>query len=236
MKRICLISVLAVMLLAPVVAGAQIGKSIKLGLKIAPALSWINPSTEDYYSDGARMGISAGLITDFYFAEYYALSTGFNFMFPSGKLTFVGEDEINNIVYSPVEIHRIYNFIYLEIPLMVKMKTKEFGAFSFYGQVGFGTGFRLKTTAKDEFDDLLGGHHTKEWVYTTHTTLMREAILVGGGAEFRIDPTVHLFAGVNYSNTLHDVLTGVNDYNPLVDPVNEKGMLNFLELSVGVLF
>jgi hypothetical protein len=67
---------------------------------------------------------------------------------------------------------------------MMKMKTKDYGRFCFYAQIGFGTGFRLKTRAKDEFQS--PGHETvnDKKDITSETTLIREAVLIGIGTDF----------------------------------------------------
>jgi len=49
---------------------------LKLGLKIAPNIGWMNPSTKGYSSDGARFGGTIGFISDIYFAENYAFFNG----------------------------------------------------------------------------------------------------------------------------------------------------------------
>ena len=73
------------------ITGATFSQSklpIKLGLQVAPNIGWMNPSTKGYSSDGARFGGTIGFVGDFYFAENYAVSTGMNFQFMNGKLTY----------------------------------------------------------------------------------------------------------------------------------------------------
>ena len=223
--------IVLILLFAPILLQAQKDFPIKLGLRVAPAISWLNPSTEGYESEGVRFGISAGLVTDFYFADNYAVSTGFSFLFPSGRLSYGDLLTIQGTQDTGV-IDRIYNFYYLEIPLMIKMKTNQFGKFSFYGQIGFGTAFRLKATAKNyvTLEDGTTGETENE--ITNKTTLMRESVLAGIGLEFEIDKSTRLFGGVNYSNALNNVLTGKN----LLTNEDAKGVSSFVELNIGVLF
>ncbi|HTX89224.1 MAG TPA: porin family protein [Bacteroidales bacterium] len=204
-------------------------KKVRLGLRIAPNIAWMNPDQKDYSYNGVGAGVSLGFVSDFYFTPNYGLSTGFTFSFLNGNLTqpFATATDTGTV-------NRKYNFRYLEIPLMVKMKTKEFGRFSFYAQIGFGTGFRLKCEAKDEF--LTQEHGTindKSNITDAETTLIREAILVGIGTEVRLDESVSLMVGLSYSNTLNNVLKGNNSRYP---DLTNRSSLNFAELSVGVLF
>ena len=67
-------------------AGFTQGSPIRLGLKIAPNIAWMNPNEKDYLYNGVAAGISFGFISEFHFTEHYAISTGFNFSFLGGNL------------------------------------------------------------------------------------------------------------------------------------------------------
>ncbi|MCX6245307.1 MAG: porin family protein [Bacteroidetes bacterium] len=202
---------------------------IHLGLKISPAISWMNPNEKNYSSKGAAAGIGFGFISDFYFTEHYAFSTGFNFSFLSGNLQFPYASSPDTGV-----MKRKYSFRYLEIPLMIKMKTKEFGAFSFFGQIGFGTGFNLRTKANDEFMTDENKSLTDKYNLSSgETTLIREAILVALGTEYKIDESVSLLLSLGYSNSLNNVLHGSNSKDPGLE---NRSSLNYVELNIGVLF
>src|ERR1035437_6389434 len=87
---------------------------IKLGLQVSPNISWMVPKTSDYKSDGISGGVTIGLISDFYFTERYAFSTGLNFSFLNGKVKFpdymnVKKDLIT--VQDTGQTSRKYNFI-----------------------------------------------------------------------------------------------------------------------------
>lgn len=204
---------------------------VKLGLRVAPAIDWMNPGTKDYNYNGIKPGITVGFVSDIYFADRYALATGFDFMFLNGKLAYSdiimeSKDTLNG------EVQRKYNIIYLQIPIMIKMKTKDFGKFSFYGQIGFGTAFRLKASATDEFKPDKGNATELDYSLDNGTTLIRESIIIGGGAEFHLDQSSRILVGLNYSNSLNNILTGYNYKSGEAI----KSTLNFLELNIGFLF
>lgn len=204
---------------------------VKLGLRVAPAIDWMNPGTKDYNYNGIKPGITVGFVSDIYFADRYALATGFDFMFLNGKLAYSdiimeSKDTLNG------EVQRKYNIIYLQIPIMIKMKTKDFGKFSFYGQIGFGTAFRLKASATDEFKPDKGNATELDYSLDNGTTLIRESIIIGGGAEFHLDQSSRILVGLNYSNSLNNILTGYNSKSEEAI----KSTLNFLELNIGFLF
>ena len=205
---------------------------MKLGLKVSPNICWMSPGTKGYSSGGARMGANIGFVSDFYFAENYAFSTGFNFQFINGKLNYTDSMMVGSNskrVYE--EVSRKYNFLYLEIPMMIKMKTKAFGKMSYFGQIGVGTGFRLKATIKDELVPATTDMGTPE-NFNYGTTLIRESILVGIGCEYHLDESSRILIGISYSNALNNILTGSNAKSNL----NEKSLLNFAELNIGFLF
>jgi hypothetical protein len=206
---------------------------VKLGLKVAPNIGWMSPGTKGYSNDGARLGGTIGFLSDFYFAENYAFSTGMNFQFINGKLNYTDSLLLEgNTQLTYGDVFRKYNFLYLEIPIMIKMKTKTFGKMAFFGQIGFGTGFRLKTTVKEHFEPATGAPVDQQYDFNNGTTLIRESILIGIGCELHIDESSRILFGISYSNSLNNVLTGVNYKSNLL----EKSQLNFAELNIGFLF
>ena len=147
-----MITLLLPVLSLPVLSQTLPNLPVKLGIKVAPNIAWMNPGTKDYDDDGARLGATVGFISDFYFAERYAISTGFNFSFLNGRLSYPDvRMKPGDTIILTGQVNRKYNFIYREIPLMIKMQAKEFGRLSFSGQTGFGTAFRIKATAKESF-------------------------------------------------------------------------------------
>jgi hypothetical protein len=210
------------------------GSSVKLGLRVAPNIGWMTSSAKYYDGDGVSGGATVGFVSEFYFSDHYALSTGFNFLFLNGKLKYPDvQTPEGSSVKDTGTLSRKYKFIYLEIPLMLKMKTKDFGKFDFYGQIGFGTAFRLKADAKDSFQSGNKEAVSDKNNVTGSTTLIRESVLIGLGAEFHLDESTRLVLGLNYSNSLNNLLLGNNLKYP---DVSAQGVLNYAELSIGILF
>ena len=227
MKKLLTFIFISILFSLTNIACSQEKLPFKLGLKVSPNIGWMSPGSKDYASDGACAGATVGFVGDFYFAKNYALSTGFNFQFLNGKLSYPdARDTLSG------QISRKYNFLYLEIPLMIKMQTKTFGKISFYGQIGFGTAFRLKATYKEKFYSSRGQEIDQQDNLTDSTSFIRESIIIGVGCEYHVDESTRLFAGLSYNNSLNNVLSGMNYKMHL----NEKSMLNFVELTIGILF
>jgi hypothetical protein len=232
MKKPAVIFFAVILCCTPRLFYGQAKFPVKLGLKISPEISWMKPNTKGYSNDGARMGCTIGFLSDFYFAENYAFSSGVNFQFLNGKLNYT-DSLLNSGTGKMVneEISRKYNFLYVEIPLTIKMKTKKFGKISYFGQIGVGTAFRLKATIKDELSPVSSGMNDSE-NYTSNTALIRESVLFGVGCEYYVDDSSRVLLGISYSNALNNVLTGVNYASGL----DEKSLLNYFELNIGFLF
>lgn len=206
---------------------AQSDFPVKLGLSFSPDISWMTPGIKNYESNKPAMGATVGFIADIYFDERYAFSTGFDFAFLNGSMKYrnvIGTDTGNLI--------RKYNLIYLEIPTMIKMKTNSFGDFSFYGQIGFRTGFRINAKAKDDFTPDNKNAFSEKNPANDATTLVRESVAIGIGVEYSLDTSSRLFLGLGYNNSLNNILTGDNG----ITGNKEKAWLNFAELNLGILF
>jgi hypothetical protein len=232
-----LFTIVAIFLLSglSVVTFSQVKNPVKLGLKVAPNLGWMNPGTKGYSSDGARFGGTIGFISDFYFAENYAISTGLNFQYINGSLNYSDSLQVidnGRYVMQYGAITSVYKILYLEIPIMVKMSTKTFGKMSYFGQIGFGTGFRLNANKNDNFQPNAGEPQELNYEYNGGTTLIRESVLIGIGTEYHLDESSRVIIGLSYSNSLNNVLTGQN-YST---NETEKGHLNFVELNIGFIF
>ncbi len=231
MKRIFVLFCISLLLVSASEVFSQKSYPFKLGLKVSPNIGWMSPGTKDYAANGAAIGATVGFVGDFYFAPNYAISSGFNFQFLNGNLKYPDSREVNKATVDG-QVNRKYNFLYLEIPLMIKMQTKTFGKVSYFGQMGFGTAFRLKASYKEKFYPAQGLEVDQQDNLTDSTSLIRESIIIGIGCEYHVDESTRLFFSLNYSNSLNNVLSGINHASHL----NEKSMLNFAELTVGILF
>lgn len=228
-KNILVFAALCLLTVQPLLA--QKKSEVKLGLKFAPNISFINPSTNEYKYDGAKLGAVIGLVSDIYFAEHYAFSTGFNFSFLGGKMTYPDKVMRDTLAIKGTTNSNL-SAIYIEIPMMIKMFTKKFGKFSFFGQVGFGTGFRIAGHVNTDFTGSNGYSVSEKVSAANQTTTIRESVIIGLGTEIYLDESTRLVVGLGYSNSLNNVLKGYNALSGL----NQKGYLNYAELNLGVMF
>jgi hypothetical protein len=126
---------------------------------------------------------------------------------------------------------RKYDIKSIEIPLTLKMRTNEIGNIRYFGQIGFGTSFRFGAKNTDKFTL---GSVTKEYDKTNYekVAFLRESLIIGLGGEYTLDAGTTFSVGLNFNNGFTDILTGSNP----ATSKKEKSTLNFLELSLAVLF
>lgn len=228
-RNLILLAGLFLLMTVPVNSYAQY-KSITLGVKVSPNIGWLRADLEDYNNEGIVPGVNWGLITDFYFAENYAFSTGFTVAFQHGKISYPDQQSDAQGVLT-----RNYRLKYIDIPLLVKMKTNDLGKFRFFGNIGVQPGVRIGSKAKDSFKSTTPPLTiTKDWhAIDSQTNLFRATMVVGGGIEYPIDNSTAIIAGINFINGLSDVLKGDNRVDPTVE---HKGVPNAFELTLGVIF
>jgi len=199
-------------------------KAFRFGFHVAPNIGWLKPDAKGYSSDGPVMGFTWGLIGDFSLTENYFISSGFNLTFNNGKLKYpYAHDTVLN---------RKYNIKSLEIPLVLKIKTNEFGKFRYFGKIGLGTSFRLSAKGKDEYTS--GSVTMKETNnIDSDVRLLRESLIVGAGAEYSLTEDMSAFVGITFDNGFTNILKGKNTVNTSVD---QYAITNYFELNVGILF
>lgn len=219
---------LTVLFLKPIQSHAQY-KSVIMGVKVAPNIGWFKVDEDNYSSEGIVPGISWGLISEFYFAENYAFSTGFNVSFQNGEVSY---PDLQSFTIGVLD--RKYRLKYLEIPMLIKLKTNDIGDFRFFGLIGLQPGVRIGSKAKDTFRVGNMVESSKDWHnIDSQTKLFRVEMVIGAGVEYPIDNSTAIVAGINFLNGFSNVLKNKNAVNT---SINHKAIPNAFELSLGVVF
>ena len=239
------------MLAMSLTASAQY-KGFAFGLKLGPNWGWTGSTTGGAVNLGARTGFDVGVVAQYYFADNYAIVSGVNVDFVGGKYMFdrarMVTDTLNPEGFVEVYgVNRTYKSTIYEIPLMLKMETNDLGNIPLraYIQVGGGVGYAQKVKVKDEIPSE-GIEEPAEWGITDREfSNLRVSLKVGAGAQYAVDESTRLFAGVYFS---HDFINNINSirpnyykyYNGDKDFGERDVKLNMLQnrigLEVGVLF
>lgn len=247
MKKAFLPLSLAALLALPSVA--QESRGFKLGIKAAPNLGWIKSTSKELEGDGVNLGFSFGLMGDFRLgSDNYALSTGL-------FMNLLGANQTSKAYKTAIagserdvpafEFARRYQ--YVELPILIKLKTNEMGYMTYFGQLGFGSAFCVSAksdvyTYNDgntsgtnaQFDREEKANILKE------TVPFRASLVVGIGAEYKFAGNTTLVFGINYNNGFTDTFDKDELFKDsgfeVADRVEAHGKLHYAELLLGVYF
>lgn len=206
---------------------------VNLGFNIAPNIGWMKPDAKNFSSKGSKIGFNWGFISEFNFSENYAFVMGFNVIQNKGILKY--RDNYDGYSSTTGEGWRRREFMvkYFQIPTTLKLRTNQLGWFSYYGQIGLGTGFLLSARADDEFsyDDGTFKKNANDNVYDDIIKI-RLSLLLEAGVEYKIEGFSTLLFGIHFDNGFTNVLRNDNYYVADVDPF---AINNSLALSLGIL-
>jgi hypothetical protein len=232
MKRLGLLLAM-ILLIGSQSLDAQV-KAFRFGFSIAPTVSWMNSNTENYESSGSSGAFSWGFISDIALTDNYFIKTGIGMDFLGGNLDF---DE--NYTYSPqgmqdttifASVERHFSTKYLEIPLLIKMKTNQFGKLAYFGEFGLETGFRLSAKATDRVNNDFD--YTKNLVEEKEINFFKESLVFAAGVEYSIDESTSLIGGLRFNNGFTNVLKGDNN----ISQKEKNAMFLSFQFTVGVMF
>jgi len=207
-------------------------KPFRFGLRVAPTVDWYSPSTEGYENDGAVFGFNWGFMSDIALTDNYFFSTGFGIQHLNGKLKYDYQQSLNgDSIPTTGTLSRKYILRYIDIPLMIKMKTNQFDNIQYFGQIGFGVGLNVKSTAKDTFT-YTGGSTSSQSDISDDIVFVRGSWALGGGFEYYLDESTSLLVGLTFSNGISNILKGNNP----VSGDEQKAIPNYFELTLGIFF
>jgi len=138
--------------------GGGNGKT-RFGVFIAPNTSWMKPtsnkSDDRQYvisKEGNKVGFTWGLMLDYFFAENYAIASGFQLNSTGGKILAVQNSTLPPLTDPYVESADFdYRLQYLELPFNLKMRSDELGSgLRVFGQIGLALGINISKKASYE--------------------------------------------------------------------------------------
>ena len=261
------------------------GKSFRFGLIGNTSIGWLAPDDErKYSSDGVGLGLGWGLQMEFKLGKTTSFATGLNLESFSASLNYADDalqaykptyyalNDFNYVQWdensAPIDSlqgdiyqlnQRKYKINYVNIPIILKMKTKEIGYFTYFGEFGAVLGFKTKARVNDIADNVLydttnasftlapnGDNITLEELdLAKGTQPIRAGIRVGGGAEYNISGTTSLFFSLHYNYFITNALTRsqaedfLRSYNvdtQEFEAVGAKAIPGSVTLSLGILF
>lgn len=251
--------------LCSVMAGPMSAQGYHLGLNVAPNVSFADARELSHHPNGSAAHFGYGFIFDAMFTEYYAIGTGVNVFYTGGKsVHFESQTNAEGEFINRVELEQ--KLQYVELPLTFKMRTKEIGYTTYYGQFGVGFGLNVRadgtrtSTRFAEIDSTGAVLYVNEAPGATNqvslvdeTRLFRPSLIIGLGGERRFTGTTALAFGIRYNMALRNQYQAFPVYTSLspeqlvleydessgldVPTQGEmRGKTGQIELCVGVMF
>lgn len=196
----------------------------RFGVHASPAISYI-ASSNPTASTGAKVKFGFGLITEFNFAENYSFSTGVDYIFRGGELTVTDPDFL--IADDPNyegPIKTDYRSGFVHIPVMLKMRTRAFGYYTYFAD--FGGSINISTDEEVSFSP------TEESLAESYIRAAGAMFSVGLGGEYDLGGQTALLVGIYYNRSLLDNLNP-NAPGSITD---NSYRFDYINLKLGVLF
>ncbi|NUM31981.1 MAG: outer membrane beta-barrel protein [Bacteroidetes bacterium] len=193
------------------------------GLKSSANFSWFKPDSRNLAKGGFKTGISYGIMGDYMFLPNYSLNIEVLVSSLNGKLTYKDDypiyvKGIDTSKYKGVNYE--YNNKYIQIPVSIKFRTKEIGKMKYFAQFGFAPAFifSAKTRIKgnnlpwpeDEVKKVKANEGAEDQYQFTNfeddVNFLLLPLIIGGGAEMKLNGNTSLVAGLRFENGFNDIL------------------------------
>jgi len=218
---------------------------VRFGFQLRPTFGWMTANVNSINPSGTNIGLKLGMIGEYYFQENYALTSGIGFAFNQGG-TLLHEQGGNywnrtDIPESkkpfPDQVKLKYGIQYVEIPVGLKMRTKEFGYLRYYLQPAMV--FGLKTQAQGSVKGTNIGEDLEKLNIKEEVNSLNLAWGIGAGVEYSISENTALIGGLALQVGFTDT---TDDNGVVIDSSGEekredaKGSLNVITLRIGIMF
>ena len=227
-------------------AQESLSSNLRLGFQLSPTFTWLSTDNARINNNGTNLGIKLQVLGEKYFQENYAITIGLGFAFNQGGTLKYDEagrywprsiEEadypfIDGVSQFPAGVNLKSSIQYVEIPVGLKLRTKEFGYLRYFVEPQFILGIQTQArgTAKGNAD--FDGINIKNDINALGLSWG-----LGAGGEYGISEKTAILFGLYYQNIFTDV---TSDKGPSSDPNNSddesKASLNGLTIRLGVLF
>lgn len=220
---------------------------IRLGLFVAPGVSWMKPMGSEIHNGVAEFGLQYGLKVEYFFKDQnYAISTGLFGGIGDGGLK--GRDTLTKLNggKSVLEKYTTNNLI---LPCYLKLKTNPFKEkFKLFGEVGFQAVFNVSARANystsilspytgvgmvniDKENVLRNGNEVQQLIPNFRYSVFDFRLSAGGGFEYAVGEKTSVFFEIHYNNGFVNI---TNDKS--VNPKHDATVVRNVLFSIGAMF
>jgi hypothetical protein len=255
-------------------------KNFRFGLQVTPAVQWFKiDGSKKIESNGVKFKGGFGLNTDFRITDIIWFNTGFNLFYDGGSIAYKdtvkyffnttdekilsieeGTKLVNANDTSKLEVYRLnkrsFNSTNIQIPIMLRLRTKDISGMRYFGQFGLTANIRLRGKATDNvskqtYPVKASGFSSpadkEDLDITSDLNLFNLGLAVGAGAEYNLSGSTSMFAALNFVNlgftnfakSSSDQLfstNGNNNKDKKYPAFSQKFLSRGVTLSIGILF
>lgn len=221
-------------------------EDVRFGFQASPTFNWMNTNNNKINSSGVNLGLKLGMIGEFYFRENYALSTGLGFWFNAGGTLLHENPGIYwdpailppGVDTMPAMVKLKYGIQFVEIPIGLKMRTREFGYNRFFIEPALTLGFKTQARGTAIGNGL--GEEVEKINIRKEVNAINLSWGITGGIERSLSENTALVLGAGFQIGFADL---TRDRGTVFDPnrteptrENSKGKVSGIIIRVGILF
>ena len=249
-----LLPALLLAFLLPATAWAQLPGDLQFGLQFSPTFSSMGTNNNLINGDGSNLGVKLGVVGEYYFRENYSLHTGLGFHFNAGGTLFY-EDQFERVDIWRESLDEFlpantlpdslsgglgykYDLRFVEIPLGLTLRTREFGYLSYYVRPALHLGILTKSNGSVRGAGFID--EEEKFDISAETNSLNLSWSLGAGIEYSVSQTTALVAGLAYQSGFADLTTdkgtAVRRQGRNETEDDSRGRLNSFVITLGVMF
>ncbi len=233
-----------------ILTGLSAQGDVRFGFQLSPTFGWMNTNVNQINPQGTNLGLKLGMVGEFYFRENYAVTSGIGFFFNAGGTLFHERGgsywQDSDVPMSAIEamedgeVKLKYGIQYVEIPIGLKMRTREFGYLRYYAEPFLALGFETQATGSVKGPGV--GDEAEKINIRSEVNGLNMSWGIGAGVEYSISEGTSLVGGLAYQAGFLDATRDkTSDYfedNDPTQPMEEdsNGKVNAIIVRLGVIF
>lgn len=190
--------------------------NFRFGIHASPNISYLSTKA-DGVETPANVKFGFGLMAIFNFAENYGFASGINIISRGGELRLPTDSTLYQGNYSSQ---------FLQIPLQLRMSTREFGYSTFFAT--FGGSIDLRLSEENSLDPQPGQE------IDSYVNFFNAMFSIGAGMEYSLGGNTSLIGGIYYNQSLLNNLSKDPVYG-LIDK-DKVYRFDYISVQVGILF
>ena len=212
-------------------------KKFRFGLQLTNGVSFINSDNVNISDTKSGYAFSYGLLTEYSFNENYAISTGVNISnprvsranSPAINAYYLGvNDTVRTALGLLTDQKESYTFTYIDLPLVLKLITKEIGYFRYFGEFGIVNSFRVRSRFTLDGSSLENKSINKKLSpFDIRSNFYNASLKVGGGFEYIISDKTTFLVELSFNNGFINILDDGDD---------KRSVLRTVNLTTGIMF